>query len=151
MLSLGGFSAYRMAFELNPVDYYMQQDNNIDSQFAQSASISGQLVQQSKPRTAAREASLREIAKSKPRRLLTRNQSFGRADVGAGDSVPSCKLVSRRSALRRRGPAVVSEIMRRAPRRFAMGNFSRMRGIVCAASGSEGCGGSELESGFRSF
>ena len=54
--SHGGFSAYRMALGLNPVDLTVRQDGDSDLQFARDTSISGHFVQRRQPRTTAQEA-----------------------------------------------------------------------------------------------
>ena len=58
----------------------------------------------------AQEAAPEEIANAKLRRLLARNPSFECAEALVGDSALFFKTVSRKSATRWRGPAVISEI-----------------------------------------
>ena len=70
MLSASGFSAYQMVFGSNPVDLFGWEDGDEDMMFAQDTTLAAQFVQQWKLRMKAREATLKEIADSKPRRLL---------------------------------------------------------------------------------
>ena len=81
--------------------------------------MSGQFAQQWKFRMMARGAALREVAKSKLRRLLARNKTFNCADIKVGDSVlfsdikvgdSILKFTIRKSQPRRRGPAFILDI-----------------------------------------
>ena len=54
--------------------------------FAQDTSVAGQFAQQWKLRLRAQEATLKEIANSKLRRLLARNKSSNCADIAVRDS-----------------------------------------------------------------
>ena len=65
-----------MAFGPNPVDSFVWGDGNEDLLFAQDASLAGQFVQRWKLRMRAQEATLKEVANSKLRRLLARNKTF---------------------------------------------------------------------------
>ena len=58
----------------------------------------------------AQEATLKEVANSKLRRLLARNKTFNCAEIDVGDMVLFYKAQSRKSAPRWRGPAKVLEI-----------------------------------------
>ena len=46
----------------------------------------------------AQGAALKEIANSRPRRLLARNKSFNCADIKVGDAVLFCKAQSKNGA-----------------------------------------------------
>ena len=67
---------------------------------AQDTSIAGQFAQQYKLRMRAQEASLKDIANSRLRRLLARNKFFNCRVFDVGDSVPFYKTQSRRSSPR---------------------------------------------------
>ena len=58
----------------------------------------------------ARDAALKKITNSKSRRLLAQNQSEECTDVRVSDLVSFCKLGSRKSAPRWRGPSVGLDI-----------------------------------------
>ena len=87
MLSSSGFSAYQMVFGSNPVDFCGWEDGDEDLLFAQDSSLAGQFVQQWKLRTRAQEATLKEVANSKLRRLLARNKTSNCAEIDVGDMV----------------------------------------------------------------
>ena len=69
-----------------PVDLLGRDDRNEDLLFAQDAWTSGQFVQQWKLRMMALEATLKEVANGKWRRLLARNKSFICTNVKISDS-----------------------------------------------------------------
>ena len=73
LLSPSGFSAYQMVFGSNPVDLFGWEDVDEDLLFAQDTALAGQFVQQWKLRMRAHEATLKQVANSKLRRLLARN------------------------------------------------------------------------------
>ena len=72
--------------------------------FAQDASSSGQFVQQWELRMMAQGAALKEIANSRPRRLLAFNKSFNYADIKIGDSVLVNMAQSKKITPRWMGP-----------------------------------------------
>ena len=74
MLSSSGFSAYQMVFGSNPADLFGRDDSEEDLLFAQDTSLAGQFVNQWKPRMRAEEATLKEVANIKLRRLLAYNK-----------------------------------------------------------------------------
>ena len=110
MLIHRGFDARQMAFRSNPADVYSWQDGDENLQFAQDTSNSGQLAHLWELRLIEREVALKEIAKSKLRRLLGRNQSFKCTVVTVGASALIYARVIRKSAPRWRGPPVILEI-----------------------------------------
>ena len=117
--SHGRYSTYRTVFGSNPADMYSGQDGGDDPPLAHDVSISGQFARLWKPRAMAQEAALEEIASSRSRILLSRNQSFDCADVELRESVIFFEAASRQSAPRRQGPAVT-------PRKnFQGGSFLR--------------------------
>ena len=63
-----------------------------------------------KLRMRAQEPTLKEIAKSKLRRLLAHNKTFYCAEIDVGDMALFCKAQNRKSSPRWRGPAKVLEI-----------------------------------------
>ena len=58
----------------------------------------------------AQDAALLEVAKSKRRRLLTRNKSLNCTDVNIGDAVLFYAAADRQRAPKSRGPAKISDI-----------------------------------------
>ena len=88
MLSACRFSAHQMVLGSNPVDLCGWEDKDEDLMFAQDTSLAGRLVQQWELRMRAQEATLKEIARSKLRRLLAYSKSFNCADIADGDDVP---------------------------------------------------------------
>ena len=110
MLSASGFSAYQMVFGSNPADLFGWGDSEEDLLFAQDTPLAGQFVNQWKLRMRAQEATLREVANSKLRRILAHNQTFNCAELAVGDVVLFRKTPNRKSSPRRRGPAKVLEI-----------------------------------------
>ena len=87
LISSSRFSAYRMVFGSNPVDLFEWEDKGEDLLFAQDTSVAGQFGQQWRLRMRAQEAPLKEIAKSKLRRLLAYNKSFNCTFINVGYSV----------------------------------------------------------------
>ena len=87
MLASSGFSAYQMVFGSNPADLFGWGDSDEDLLFAQGTSLAGQFANQWKLRVRAQEATLREVANGKLRRILARNQTFNCAEVAVGDMV----------------------------------------------------------------
>ena len=73
-----------MVFGSNPVDLFGWEGGDEDMLFAQDTSLAGQFVNQRKLRMRAQEATLKEIANSKLRRLLARNQTFNCAEIDVG-------------------------------------------------------------------
>ena len=90
MLSASGFSAYQMVFGWG--------GGGEDLLSAQDTSLSRQFAQQWKLRMRAQEATLREVANSKLRRLLAHNQTFSCAEIDVGDMVLFFKAQSRKSS-----------------------------------------------------
>ena len=76
-----------MVFGSNPADCFGWEDGDEDLLFAQDTSLAGQFVQQWKLRMRAQEATLEEVANSKLRRLLARNDTFKCAGIDVGDMV----------------------------------------------------------------
>ena len=72
--------------------------------------ISGQFAQQWQLRIRAQEAALKEIAKSKLRRLLARNKTFDCVDIKVGDLALFYKAPQKKSNPRWRSPATASDI-----------------------------------------
>ena len=72
--------------------------------------LAGQFVQQWKLRMRAQEATLKEVAKSKLRRLLARKATHSCTEIDVGDIVLFYKAQDRGSLRRRRGPAKVLEM-----------------------------------------
>ena len=99
-----------MVFGSNPADLCGWEDGDGDMAFAQDASLAGQFVQQWKLRMRAREASFKENANSKLRRLLAHNETCNCAEIDVGDMAFCYKAQNWMSSLRRRGPAEVLEI-----------------------------------------
>ena len=89
MLSLGSSSADQPVFGSNPKDLHMWHRDDSDIEFAQDASISGQLARQLELRRMVQGATLKATANSKLRRLLARNKSFSCLEIPVGVSVPS--------------------------------------------------------------
>ena len=87
MLSASGFSAYQMVFGSNPVDLFGWDDGDEDLLSAQDTSLAGQFVNHWKLRMRAQEATMREVANSKLRRILAHNQTFNSAELDVGDMV----------------------------------------------------------------
>ena len=58
----------------------------------------------------ARGDMLQEMAASKLRRILDRNQTHESADSAVGDSPIVCGQISRKSSPTWRGPAIISDI-----------------------------------------
>ena len=85
----GGFSAYRMVFGSKPGDFFGREEENGDLLFTQDTSLAVQFAQQWELRMRALEAALKEVAKSKLRRLLAYNKSVNCAGITTGDSVLS--------------------------------------------------------------
>ena len=110
MLSACRFSAHQMVLGSNPADLCGWEDKDEDLMFAQDTSLAGRLVQQWELRMRAQEATLKEIARSKLRRLLAYSKSFNCADIAGGDDVPFYKAQSRKGPPRWRGPAKILEI-----------------------------------------
>ena len=110
MLSSSVFSSYQMVFGSNPIDLYGWEDSEEDLLFAQDTSVAGQFVNQWKLRMRAQEATLKEVANSKLRRILAHNQTFNSSDVKVGDMVIFYKAQNRKSSPRWRGPAKVLEL-----------------------------------------
>ena len=69
-----------------------------------------EFTEQWQVRLTAHGAALRDMADSKSRRPSAQNRSFTGADVKAGDSVSSRKVVIRKSATWRRGKALTLDI-----------------------------------------
>ena len=78
--------------------------------FAQDTSLAGQCVNQWKLRDRAQEATSREVANSKLRRILAHSQTFNCAEAAVGDMVLFHKTPHRKRSPRWRGPAKVLEI-----------------------------------------
>ena len=110
MLSACGFSACQMVSGSNPVDLFGCAGGDEDMMFAQDASLAGHFTQQWKLRAKAQEATLKDIAKSKLRRLLARNKTPNCAEIDVGDMAIFYKAQNRKSSLRWGGPAKVQEI-----------------------------------------
>ena len=134
MLSASGFSAYQMAFGPNPVDFFGWGDGDEDLLFAQDTSLAGQSVQQRKLRMRGQEATLKEVANSKLRRLLARNKTFNCADVDIGDMVLCYKAQNRKSLPRWRGPAKSLKWMKAASRRHSKVKPSKLLAIAYVAA-----------------
>ena len=58
----------------------------------------------------AQEAAVKELASSRPQRLLAYNKSFTCTDMRIGDTALSYKAASEEGAPRWRGPALISAI-----------------------------------------
>ena len=97
MVSASGFSAYQLVFGSSPMDLYGWDDTDEDLLFAQDTSISGQFVHQWQLRMRAQEASLKEIANSKLRRLLAYNKTFDCVDIKVGDTALFLRHLRRRA------------------------------------------------------
>ena len=110
LISGGGFSAYRMVSGSNPVDLFGWGDRDEDLTFAQDTSLSGQFAQQWGPRVMAHEAALKYVASRRPRQLLASDKSFAGTGVKIGNTVLSYKVPGKQSTLRRRGPALLSDM-----------------------------------------
>ena len=89
------------------MDLYGWDDTDEDLLFVQDASISGQFAQQWQLRIRAQEAALKEIARSKLRRLLACNKIFVCVDVEVGDVALFYQAPHEKSNARRRGPAAI--------------------------------------------
>ena len=76
-----------MVFGSNPVDLFGWEGGDEDMLFAQDSSLAGQFVNQWKLRMRAQEATLKEIANNKLRRVLPRNKTFNCAEIDVGDTV----------------------------------------------------------------
>ena len=76
-----------MAFVSSPEALYSWQDTDADLDFEQHASISSQITPKWKLRVMAREATSREMATSKLRRILDRNRTRERTGLVIGDSM----------------------------------------------------------------
>ena len=105
MISAGGSSAYQMFFGSNPIDLLGWEDNNGALVFAQDTSSVGQFVQQRKLRMRAQEATVKEVANSKLRRLRAYNKSYNSLDINIGDSALFFESRGRNSLPRWREPA----------------------------------------------
>ena len=80
-----------------PSDFFGLGDGDEDLLFAQDTSLAGQFVQPWKLRTRAQEATLKEAADGKIRRLLARNETFNCAEIDVGDIVLFYKAQNRES------------------------------------------------------
>ena len=98
MLSSSGFSAYQMAAGSQLADLFGWDDSEEDLFFAQDTSLAGQFVNQWKLRMRAQEATLREVANSKLRRISAHNQTFNCAEAAVGDMVLFYKTPYRKSS-----------------------------------------------------
>ena len=76
-----------MALGPNPADLFGWDDSDEDLSFAQDTSLARQFVNQWKLRMRAQEATLREVANSKLRRILAHNHKFTCTEVAVGDMV----------------------------------------------------------------
>ena len=85
MFSACGFSTYQMVFGSNPVDSIGWEGSDEDLMFAQDASPAGQFAQQWKLRMRAEEATSKEIANSKLRRVLARKKTCNCTEIDVGD------------------------------------------------------------------
>ena len=126
-----------MVFGPNPVDLFGWEKKDGDLLSAQDTSLSGQFVQQWTLNMMAQKAALKEVAKSKLRRLLAYNKSFNCRGVQIGDTVLIYKSTKRKSAPRWRGPEKISDVAdARVPAKFHSQTSEkaryRMRGKVVA-------------------
>ena len=87
------------------MDLFGWKDNNEDSTSARDTSLSGQVAQQWKLRMMARGTAVKEIAISRLRRLLARNQSISCPDVQIVDTVLCYEASRKKSTPRWRGPS----------------------------------------------
>ena len=110
MLSASGFPARQTVFRPNPADLSGWEDGDDGLTFARDTSPAGQFVQQCELRMRAQEATLGEIANSKLRRLLARNNTGSCAEIDVGDMALVYKERNRKISPRRKGPAEVLEI-----------------------------------------
>ena len=110
MISASGYSAVQLVFGSNPADLVRWGDHGDDLLCAPDSAVSGQFAQRWKLRMMAQEAALKEVAKSKLRRLLAYNKTFNCADIKVGDSVLFYKAPHRKSQPRWRGPAPVLDV-----------------------------------------
>ena len=80
----------------------------------------------------AQEATLKKMANTKPRRISERNRASGRADTAFGDSAIIYEWISRKSPLRRCGPASFLELEETGVTvRFRSQTFKIARCCVC--------------------
>ena len=84
-----------MVFGSNPADLFGWDDSEEDLLFAQDTSSKGQFANQWKLRMRAQEATLKEVANSKLRRILAHNQTFNCTEVAVGDTVLLYKTSNR--------------------------------------------------------
>ena len=110
LVSGGGYSARQMVLGSTPAELLEWEDMDEDLTFAQDTSVSGQFAQQWKLRMMEQEAALGEVADGKPRRLLAYNKSFSCTGVKIGGASLSRKTVNKKSAPRKRGPALILDI-----------------------------------------
>ncbi len=104
MLSSSGFSANQKVFGSNPADFSGWEDGDGDLLFAQDTSLAGQFVQQWRLQMRAQEATLKEVAKSKLRRLLARNKTFNCAEIDVSDMVLFHEAQNKKSLPPMEGP-----------------------------------------------
>ena len=99
-LSASGFSVSQMAFGSNsPVDSFGWDGGEEDLTFAEDIPLAGQFVQQWKLRVRAQEATMREIARSKLRRLLAHSKTFNCEEIDVRVMAPSYKARNRKTLL----------------------------------------------------
>ena len=109
-VSASGCSAYQLVLGSNPTDLYGRGDTDEDLLFAQDTSISGQSARQWQLRIRAQEAALKEIANSRPRRLLAYNKTFDCVGIKVGDSALCYKAPHKKSNARWTGSATILDI-----------------------------------------
>ena len=107
MSSHAGLPAFQVVFGSNPVDLFLRQDDDSDSQFAYDTLIPGRLAQLWRLNTLAQQWKNADV---KLRRLLVHKHSFARTSAAVGNSALPYEVVSRKSTPRRRGPPMLSDI-----------------------------------------
>ena len=110
ILNHGGFAPHKVAFGSNLVAPYQCGGNDRGLDFAQYTSVSSRFTLQWKLRSMAREATLKEGANGKLRRILDRNKTFNSAGFAIGDSVISHGQINRKSAPTWWGPTFSLDI-----------------------------------------
>ena len=85
----------QMEFRSHPADFFGWAGDDEDLLFSKNTSLYRQFARQRELRKRAQEAALKEVAKSKLRRLLAYNKSFNCADIAIEDSVLLHKTQSR--------------------------------------------------------
>ena len=110
MLHHSGFSAYLVASAPITVNLHSRRNGIADLDFVRNTSLSGQFTFQGAMRVTSQKELLKETGNSKSRRISDCDQTPKSVGVSVGDSAISYERISRKSAPKWRGLAIILDI-----------------------------------------